>query len=107
MACGHSNPTNYAFCATCGSSLQRLRCQCGSVAASDDVYCGQCGANLVEARGVVRGSAVSAAVEARYDLDEMLRSTAAESNRTSRAGAHLSQNDIQEMLTRLKGENPT
>ena len=67
MSCNHANPAGYAFCATCGSALDRPRCLCGFAASPGDAFCGRCGAPL-SASGAAGEARPMTDADHRFDL---------------------------------------
>lgn len=101
MSCGHANPPGYAFCGTCGETLERVRCRCGFVASAGEAFCGRCGVNLAE---IAAGSG-SAVVEVghRFDLESLVRQAAQEKQfLESTHKAHVTQEDIRKLLARRR-----
>lgn len=103
MTCKHSNPAGYVFCASCGEPLAHVRCRCGFVCAVNDLYCGQCGNRLAEARPLSDKSAV-AGVDAdnRFDLERMVVLAAEENKYLETYKAYVTQEDIRKLLAKRR-----
>lgn len=78
--------------------MTHVSCRCGFVAKMGDVYCGRCGASLVEtAAGNGRG-AVDA--DHRFDLERLAQQAAQEKQfMESTHKARVTQDDIRKLLT--------
>lgn len=64
MDCQHTNPSGFAFCATCGGPLPHQRCVCGFLCDRTAQFCGRCGTSLAAPeRGAGPAGAGPAAVE--------------------------------------------
>jgi len=102
MRCGHVNPAGYAFCATCGGTLENVRCRCGFITGAGDIFCGRCGINLAEI-AVVDGLAIANA-DRRFDLERMAQQAAEEKQFLETTDkVRVTQDDIRKLLaTRRK-----
>lgn len=98
VSCKHPNPAGYLFCSTCGEKLNPVRCRCDFVAATGDVFCGRCGANLAE---VATGNAEGAIIaDRRFDLVHLAQQAAQEKQfLESSDKARVTQDDIRKLLT--------
>lgn len=98
MNCNHTNPAGYAFCGTCGGALEHVRCRCGFVAGSGDIFCGRCSINLVEVAAGEGGGAADA--DRRFDLERLALQAAEEKQfLESTDKARVTQDDIRKLLT--------
>ena len=103
MACKHDNRAGYVFCGTCGVPVAHVRCRCGFICGTSDIYCGRCGDRLAETQRAA-DPAQSAAVEAdgRFDLERMAALTARESKNLGGYQAHVTQDAIRKLVAKRK-----
>ena len=97
MSCSHANPPGNLFCASCGETLDPVRCRCGSVVALGDAFCGHCGAKSVEP--VARNVQPRTATDHRLDLEHLAQRAAQEKQFLELTDkARVTQDDIRKLL---------
>lgn len=98
MSCSHANPPGYLFCASCGETLDPVRCRCGFVVAPGDAFCGRCGAK--SAAPVAQTGQPTTATDRRLDLEHLTQRAAQEKQfLESTDKARVTQDDIRKLLT--------
>lgn len=98
MRCNHVNPAVYMFCGTCGGALDKMRCSCGFIIGTGDVFCGNCGKDLQGA--AVAGGLAVIDNEHRFDLEHLAQQAAQEKQfLESTDKARVTQDDIRKLLT--------
>lgn len=97
VSCAHANPTGYLFCASCGATLDPVRCRCGFVVALGDAFCGRCGTAAV---AIVAGNGEPrTATDHRLDLEQLAQRAAQEKQfLESSDKARVTQDDIRKLL---------
>lgn len=101
MKCKHTNPAGYAYCATCGSELNAVRCRCGFIAAAGDAYCGRCGINLSET--IAKSGKLVVDADHRLDLVQLAEQAAQEQLvLESTTKVRVNQDDIRRLIGRRR-----
>lgn len=98
MSCQHLNPLGYAFCGTCGGPLAHVRCRCGFIAGTDDIFCGRCGSSLAEP--ATQNGPSPVATGQRFDLQGLAQQAAKEQKfMESTHKVRVTQDDIRKLLS--------
>jgi len=64
-SCGHENPPEARFCASCGTSLEQTCASCGATLTSGAAFCTSCGAGVETRTDTARAQTPTAAGERR------------------------------------------
>ncbi|WP_163834339.1 zinc ribbon domain-containing protein [Spartinivicinus ruber] len=91
MSCNHTNDSYARYCTTCGESLERLTCRCGTANNLTSEFCWMCGQSLKQ------NKKSNSSFSHKYHLREFLLDAELQAEEVSET-ITMSQEDIEKLL---------